>query len=267
MKKRRITGLFASVMMLFAFYACKTEEPEPKAEDTYFTVTFDTDGGSEVESQSVLKGEKASVPEEPSKTGYSFSSWQKNGADYDFTKPVTENITLKAVWTAKTYTVTLFNEENPSTITATYGQLLPDLESIPEPNEGETFSGFYSAETRVQYIDETGKGSRIWDIDSDATLIPLWGAVTFTITYEGLEGAENPSSNPAEYTKETETITLSPAVKDGYTFAGWSDGNGIISSIPKGSTGNKTYYARWRLYLIKDGIPQISFQTGNIAGT
>ena len=69
MKKRITEFLFVSVMMLFSFNACKSEEPENTApaqdEQVYFTVTFDTDGGSEVESQSVLKGEKASVPEEP----------------------------------------------------------------------------------------------------------------------------------------------------------------------------------------------------------
>ncbi|MBO4404272.1 MAG: DUF4832 domain-containing protein, partial [Treponema sp.] len=51
---------------------------------------------------------------------------------------------------------------------------------------------------------------------------------------------------------------LSPAVKDGYTFAGWSDGNGIISSIPKGSTGNITLTATWSVtgYTVSYSVPE-----------
>ena len=86
----------------------------PEADKT-FTVTFDSDGGTSVPSQKVKDGEKASKPADPTKSGsaaptaaglykdgaggsYTFSKWEKNGVEFNFNDPITENITLKAVW-------------------------------------------------------------------------------------------------------------------------------------------------------------------------
>ena len=69
----------------------------PYAENT-FTVTFDSDGGSEVEAQEVDEGETAEKPEDPTKEGFTFKGWQLDGEDFDFETPITESITLKAVW-------------------------------------------------------------------------------------------------------------------------------------------------------------------------
>ncbi len=194
MKKRVTEFLFASIMMLFTFNACKIHEPENiepiQEEPVYVTVTFDTDGGNAVEVKSVLKGEAVSAPKAPSKTGYNFTSWQKDGADYDFTKTVTENITLKAVWTPKTYTVTLIDEENVSTITATYGQLLPDFQNVPASTNEKSFQGFFTEEN-IKYIDKDGKGVKVWALDSDTTLTSLWSYKTPEIKLPDSVG-ENP---------------------------------------------------------------------------
>ena len=64
--------------------------------------------------------------------------------------------------------------------------------------------------------------------------------ITFTITYE-LNGGANHAENPATYTIESPTITLQDPTRDGYTFAGWEEGN----TIESGSTGNKTFTAQW----------------------
>lgn len=86
-----------------------------------FTVTFDSNGGSSVNSQTVLCNSKASKPNNPSRTGYTFSKWQLNGKDYNFSTSVTGNITLKAVWSANTYTVTFKSEGKVyKTTTVTY---------------------------------------------------------------------------------------------------------------------------------------------------
>ena len=69
-----------------------------------YTVTFDTDGGSEVAQQAVLKGGKAQKPDDPIKTIgddnlYDFQGWyDENGTAYDFSTPVNTDITLKAKW-------------------------------------------------------------------------------------------------------------------------------------------------------------------------
>ena len=65
---------------------------------TTFTVTFDTDGGSNVNAIDVLEGEKVKAPTNPTKEGYKFVEWQLDGKTFDFNTPITKNITLKAKW-------------------------------------------------------------------------------------------------------------------------------------------------------------------------
>lgn len=64
----------------------------------YHTVSFDSDGGSEVTTQTVLDGAKATEPKNPNKTGVSFDCWKLGGEEYDFSTPVTADITLVASW-------------------------------------------------------------------------------------------------------------------------------------------------------------------------
>ena len=59
-------------------------------------LTFDTDGGSAMDAQRVLRGQKATPPtENPVKTGYIFSGW----TGFDYTKPMLENAGATAIWT------------------------------------------------------------------------------------------------------------------------------------------------------------------------
>lgn len=66
--------------------------------DTAITVKFDTDGGSVIETQTVKYGETVVNPSDPQKEGVVFSRWELNGEPYDFSSPVKQNITLKAVY-------------------------------------------------------------------------------------------------------------------------------------------------------------------------
>ncbi|MBO4824619.1 MAG: InlB B-repeat-containing protein [Lachnospiraceae bacterium] len=70
------------------------------ANTTPCTVTFDSAGGSSVGSYAVKSGSKVSKPSNPSRSGYSFGGWYKDGVAYNFDSTVTENITLKAKWSA-----------------------------------------------------------------------------------------------------------------------------------------------------------------------
>ena len=63
-----------------------------------YTVTFDSDGGSKVNKQTVLKDDKASKPKDPTKSKYKFLGWYLNDEVYSFDTKVTKNITLKAKW-------------------------------------------------------------------------------------------------------------------------------------------------------------------------
>lgn len=69
--------------------------------DVTYTVTFKTNGGSEVASQSIYAGECAYRPANPTKEGYVFENWYMDAdltVAYDFTRPITADITLYANW-------------------------------------------------------------------------------------------------------------------------------------------------------------------------
>ena len=81
------------------------------------------------------------------------------------------------------------------------------------------------------------------------TLTAQWTVNQYTITYDLAGGTVK--GNPDTYTIETVAFTLKNPTKSGYTFTGWSgtglDGeNNMTVTIPKGSTGNRTYKAHWR---------------------
>jgi uncharacterized repeat protein (TIGR02543 family) len=77
-------------------------------------------------------------------------------------------------------------------------------------------------------------------LTQDSVLTAYFAPINYTITYNDLNGASH--SNPATYTIESATITLTnPSARTGYIFTGWQEG----SSIPAGSTDNKTFTAQW----------------------
>lgn len=92
------------------------------------------------------------------------------------------------------------------------------------------------------------EGFEGWEIrlNDDNTQV-LLAPVNYLIQYENLMGAVNP--NPASYTVTTPAIELLPPHSiTGYRFLGWFDaiaGGNQITSIPQGSSGDITLYARW----------------------
>lgn len=62
------------------------------------TVTFDSNGGHTVASQTVDDKGKVKEPTAPMRDSWTFAGWYLNGVKYDFTTPVTQDITLKAGW-------------------------------------------------------------------------------------------------------------------------------------------------------------------------
>nr|MBQ0091300.1 InlB B-repeat-containing protein [Candidatus Enterousia merdequi] len=71
--------------------------------------------------------------------------------------------------------------------------------------------------------------------------------ITYTITYNNMDGAENSRNNPATYTVE-DSIVFENATKDGYTFVGWfldAEYTNGITEIAKGTIGDKVLYAKW----------------------
>ncbi len=88
-----------------------TPTPDPTPTPATYTVTFNTDGGSAVSSQTVTEGATVSRPSNPTKEGHSFGTWMKDGAEYNFGDAVNSDITLVATWTKSKYLVSFnFNE-------------------------------------------------------------------------------------------------------------------------------------------------------------
>ena len=98
--------------------------------------------------------------------------------------------------------------------------------------------------TEPQKIIEIPQGST-----GDRTYTANWQVIEYTIITL-LEGGNAGSSEVYFYTVE-QTVTLPTPTRTGYTFLGWT-GEGITTpqpnvTIPKGSTGDKTYIENWEL--------------------
>ena len=75
-----------------------------KPEVLEYTVTFNSNGGSEVATQTVKNGKTVSNPENPTKTGFLFDGWYSDSELknlFDFATPITGNIALYAKWQEK----------------------------------------------------------------------------------------------------------------------------------------------------------------------
>lgn len=109
---KKVLSLFLIMLVAFTVAACQTKT---------FTVSFDSQGGSAVPAVTVEEGQVVQEPvNDPTKTGdevWSFVGWFTDAAAtvaYDFTKPVTADITLYAGWTQNV--VLRFNTKTSQTI-------------------------------------------------------------------------------------------------------------------------------------------------------
>lgn len=106
-----------------------------------YTVTFQSEGGSEVASQ-IRANTPAARPADPTKEGYTFIGWYNGESEWDFETPVTAVLTLTAKWQINRYTITFDTaggSEVPS-ITQDYGTAI-----TPPANPtktGYTFAGW-----------------------------------------------------------------------------------------------------------------------------
>lgn len=67
-----------------------------------YTVSFDSKGGTKVDSQIVEHGSTATKPRNPHRNDYTFKGWYLDGKKFDFSTPITGDITLVARWATKT---------------------------------------------------------------------------------------------------------------------------------------------------------------------
>ena len=114
-----------------------------------YTVSFDSNGGSAVASQSVRYGSKATQPANPTRAGHTFQGWytaRSGGSKYDFGTAVTGDVTLYAHWSVNSYTLTFDgNGGKPSEASRTvaYGGQYGSLPTATRT--GYAFQGWYTA--------------------------------------------------------------------------------------------------------------------------
>ncbi len=150
--KRLFIGALLSCLLgvFFLFCGCSGES---------YTVEFDTDGGTEITSQTVEEGSTVAFPDAPEKENHQFLYWELDGYEYDFSTPVNGNITLYAVYaptaTAK-YTVEYYDAATSEKIhSQTYSNgVVGEKIVIPPAQE-------YQRESDRYIFDESNEGNAL----------------------------------------------------------------------------------------------------------
>lgn len=140
-----------------------------------YTVTFNSNGGSAVNSQTITEGSKATKPSNPTKSGYNFAGWELNGSTYDFNSAVNSNITLVAKWAEivkKKYTVS-FDSNGGSAVSS---QTIVEGNKVAKPSdpikEGYNFAGWTLNGSNYNFSSS---------VNSNITLIANWNQKNYTI--------------------------------------------------------------------------------------
>ena len=187
-----------------------------------YTITFDTNGGSEIAPITQDYGTQITAPADPTREGYTFIGWDKA---IPATMPA-ENVTVTAQWEINRYTVT-FDTAGGSEIapiTQDYGTAI--AAPADPTREGYTFIG--------------------WDREIPAnmpaenvTLTAQWEINRYTVTFD-----TNGGSEIAPITQDYGTAITAPAdpTREGYTFIGWD--KAIPATMP---AENVTVTAQWQL--------------------
>ena len=176
----------------------------PLKESEKVTVTFNSDGGSSIPEQTIDKGSMATEPKAPTKTGFDFVEWQKDGAKFDFNTQITSDLVLKAVWEAKLFTVT-FDTDGGSAVSAQTVKynMTANKPSQDPTKEGAIFAGWYKEKTFKNEFDF------LKPITAETTIYAKWKANPVT---KGLNISERSYSNGRFYGKVTDSDGV--AVKD-----------------------------------------------------
>ena len=185
--------------------------------------------------------------QDPVKEGYEFLGWYSNSnysatASTTISNGSTGHKHLYAKWDVIMYAVTL-DVNGGSLVSLTNYYYNVEYEgTIKIPTRtGYEFLGWYTTDTDVK-VEKIERGTT-----GDISLIAKWKIINYTITYH-LYGGTNSPDNPTEYNITSETITLQAPTKEGYEFLGWYTSEYYaldVTSIPTGSTLNRTLYARW----------------------
>ena len=207
------------------------------------TVTFDTQGGSEVAVQQVEKGDKAQKPQDPERAGYTFLGWTYQGEAWSFVGyVVTDNMTLTAEWQINTYFVTYalnggsYVPNNPMVFTVE-----SDAFVLTAPTKtGYTFTGWtWEEQTEPQLAVTVPAGTH-----EDKAFTANWQVNTYTVTFDG-NGGTVPLASKQVIFDAAYTLPTPTDAPVGYAFAGWYDGTTRVMDGIWRTTSDKTLTAHW----------------------
>ena len=196
-----------------------------------YTITFDTDGGSEIAPIKQNYATEIVAPAAPTKEGYTFAGWN---VEIPATMPA-ENVTVKALWTLNQYTVTFDADNGTDTVTVTVNHGETVTAPADPTKAGHTFAGWYNGENAF----DTGAA-----VTGNLTLKALWTTNSYTVIINADNGSDVVSSL-VEYGATVAAPAADPT-KVGYTFQGWFvDGAAYDFATP--ITGNVTIKALWKV--------------------
>ena len=187
-----------------------------------YTITFDTNGGSEIAPITQDYGTEITAPDNPTRKGYTFKGWDKEIPE---TMPA-ENITVTAQWEINRYTIT-FDTAGGSEIAPITQDYGTNITAPADPTrEGYTFKGW------DKEIPKTMPAENM-------TVKAQWEINQYTISFD-----TNGGSEIAPITQDYGTKITAPAdpTRKGYTFKGWD------KEIPKTMPAeNMTVKAQWEI--------------------
>ncbi len=186
-----------------------------------YTITFDTNGGSEIAPITQDYGTEITAPDNPTRKGYTFKGWDKEIPE---TMPA-ENMTVKAQWEINQYTIT-FDTNGGSEIAPITQDYGTEITAPDNPTrKGYTFKGW------DKEIPETMPAENI-------TVKAQWEINQYTITFDTNGGSE---IAPITQDYGTEITAPDNPTRKGYTFKGWD--KEIPETMP---AENITITARWK---------------------
>ena len=220
-----------------------------------YIVTFVYENGLENRDVRVTADDTLTEPSEPTREGYVFLGWFKQGNKYDFSLPVKADMTLKAKWeeAGNLASITYVLFDKTERVEKYVKNTIP--EEFNAVKAGYKFLGWYQ---EVDGVVSSEKFSfKGFKIQSDIKLVSRWERESYKVTFDSDGG----SVVNFKIVKGDELVEK-PAdpTKDGYNFLGWFEKEGEnYKENPfnfEGSLvlGDLTLYAKWE---IKDDYDQV----------
>lgn len=191
-----------------------------------YTVTFNSNGGSYVPSQTIEEGGKVTQPANPTKPGFNFVRWNCDNLPWSFTRySINEDTTLVAEWSIISYSINYdydggsISFENPSkyTVENTYALL-------PSEKDGYAFGGWYDQDGN--YLEAITKGMT-GNLELTAKWIPLLNDLSIS-SGDTSKGYVDIVSGEG-YTGESIHLHATPNDPN-YAFKGWFDSDDKLVS-------------------------------------